>query len=98
VSREFIVTAEAEADLAEAKVWYDGRQDGLGTELVECVDEAFADVRRLPLIPRPIYRDLRRALVRRFPYAVIYRVTDDRITVVAVYHTSRDPRGWQNRV
>lgn len=97
MSRDFIVTPDAEADLAEAKAWYDGRQDGLGTELIEAVDEAFALVQKLPLLSRPVYRDLRRVLVRRFPYAVIYRVADDRITVVAVYHTSRDPRGWQSR-
>jgi hypothetical protein len=36
-------------------------------------------------------------LVRRFPYAVIYRIDDDQTTVVAVYHSRRDPRGWQSR-
>jgi hypothetical protein len=39
----------------------------------------------------------RLALVRRFPYAVVYRIDDDQITVVAVYHMHRDPRGWQSR-
>lgn len=97
MSREFIVSPEAEDDLAEAKRWYDNRQYGLGTELVECVDEAFATITRLPLVPAPVFEGLRRVLVRRFPYAVYYRVSDDRIDVVAVYHTSRDPRGWQER-
>jgi mRNA-degrading endonuclease RelE of RelBE toxin-antitoxin system len=35
--------------------------------------------------------------VRRFPYVVVYRIDDEQITVVAVYHTSRNPRGWRRR-
>lgn len=35
--------------------------------------------------------------VKKFPYMVFYRVDDDQITVLAVYHTSRDPAGWQSR-
>ena len=40
----------------------------------------------------------RRGLTRRFPYGVYYRDFPDRVEVVAVYHTSRDPSGWQTRV
>jgi hypothetical protein len=35
--------------------------------------------------------------VRRFPYGVFYRVDSDQIAVLAVYHSKRDPRGWQVR-
>lgn len=97
MNRAFIISPEAEDDLAEAKKWYDDRRDGLGTEMIEKVEEALDTIRRIPLVPRVVHRDLRRVLVRRFPYAVFYRVTDDQITIVAVYHTSRDPRGWQSR-
>jgi plasmid stabilization system protein ParE len=41
---------------------------------------------------------IREGLLTRFPYAVYYRVLADRIRVLAVYHTSRDPSGWQTRV
>jgi plasmid stabilization system protein ParE len=36
-------------------------------------------------------------LVRRFPYAVYYRVERERIAVVAVHHGKRDPSPWQSR-
>jgi toxin ParE1/3/4 len=97
MSRTLIVDTEAEEDLARAKKWYDDKRDGLGVEFLEEVDEAFESIRRMPLVSRILFADLRRMLVRRFPYAVFYRVTEDRITVVAVYHTSRDPHGWQSR-
>jgi plasmid stabilization system protein ParE len=50
-----------------------------------------------PELPATIYRDVRRALVRRFPYAIYYRVEPERIAVIAIHHGKRDPRHWQSR-
>ena len=61
------------------------------------VEEVFARLQRMPESYEEVFQDLRLARVRRFPYIVVYRVDDDQLTVVAVYHTSRDPRGWQGR-
>lgn len=83
--------------MARAKKWYDDRRDGLGTELLEKVEQAFDVITRMPMTPRLVYKDLRRVLTRRFPYGIFYRVSETRITVVAVYHTSRDPQGWKDR-
>jgi len=95
--RDFIIDPEAEVDLAHARQWYDDRRDGLGLEFIEKVEEAFDRIQRMPLVPRIVFKDLRRVLLRRFPYAVFYRSGEHRIVVVAVYHTSRDPAGWQAR-
>ncbi len=97
MSRVFIVRAEAEEDLAEARRWYENRREGLGDELIEQVDATFERIRRMPLVPAVKYKNVRRVLLKRFPYAVFYHVDDDQITIIAVHHTSRDPRGWQSR-
>lgn len=97
MTREFIIDPEAEADLVRAKNWYDDRRNGLGAEFVEKVEHAFEVIRRMPTTPRLVFKDLRRVLTRRFPYSIIYRVSERRITIVAVYHTSRDPLGWKDR-
>ena len=68
----FLVEAEAEAELDEAFNWYEGRAQGLGTEFTRAVRAAFALIARNPeQFPR-VRGDVRRALVRRFPYAVYY--------------------------
>jgi plasmid stabilization system protein ParE len=97
VNLPLIVNPEAEADLADAKVWYDAQRPGLGDEFLDGAREVFDRLRRMPHLYGKVFQDLRLALIRRFPYAVIYRVDDDQITVVAVYHNRRDPRGWQDR-
>jgi plasmid stabilization system protein ParE len=40
---------------------------------------------------------VRRALVRRFPYAVYYVAEPDQISILAVIHTRRHPHRWQSR-
>jgi plasmid stabilization system protein ParE len=39
----------------------------------------------------------RRALLKRFPYAVYFAVDNEIIVVLAVFHTSRDPESWRRR-
>ena len=97
MSRPVIVNPEAEADLADAKAYYDRQRSGLGDDFLERVGEVLNSLGETPERHAKVFQELRRSLVRRFPYAVFYRVDDDQVTVVAVYHTRRDPRGWQGR-
>ena len=97
VNRPLIVNPEAEADLADARAWYDGQRAGLGDVLLTRVEEIFARIQRTPELFGKVFQELRLARVRRFPYVVVYRIDEDQITVVAIYHTSRDPRGWHRR-
>lgn len=93
----FLVEPEAEAELEEAFVWYEGRATGLGTEFTRAVRAVFAAIRRNPEQFARVRHDIRRALVRRFPYAVYYVVEPEQIAVIAVVHTRRHPRRWQSR-
>jgi hypothetical protein len=44
------------------------------------------------------YEDYRRALVRRFPYAVFYEYADGIVKVYCAFHTARDPEKWRERL
>ena len=63
---------EAEAELAEATDWYETRSGGLGGQFLMAVDAAVARVARDPDAFPIVYRDVRRVLLRRFPYALYY--------------------------
>jgi plasmid stabilization system protein ParE len=97
VNLPLIVNPEAEADLVDAKSWYDDVRPGLGDEFLRDVEDVLGGIRRMPELYGKVFQNLRLVLLRRFPYVVVYRVDEDQITVIAVYHTSRDPRGWQGR-
>jgi len=97
VNLPLIVNPEAEADIAEAKAWYDAQRPGLGDDLLDRIREVMNLVQRQPLLHGKVFQDLRLVLVERFPYAVVYRIDDDQITVVAIFHTRRDPNHWKSR-
>jgi len=44
-----------------------------------------------------VYKNVRRALLRRFPYSLFFVLEDDALFVIAIFHASRDPSHWQRR-
>jgi plasmid stabilization system protein ParE len=98
MAAELILPPETEADLAEAYAWYESRRAGLGEEFLGCVDACIEAIRRTPEIHAIVHASYRRALVRRFPYAVFHEHTEATLTVYAVFHTSRDPDKWRRRL
>jgi plasmid stabilization system protein ParE len=89
---------EVEAEIADAADWYEARSTGLGTEFLRAVDAAIASIQRYPLGYQVVFKDSRRALLRRFPYSVIYSISDNEILIVTCIHGKRDPKSWQDRV
>ncbi len=77
--------------------WYEQRRAGLGRGFLGEVEKVLAEIAANPARFGFVDADIREGLLRRFPYAIYYRVLADRIRVLAVYHTARDPSGWQSR-
>lgn len=92
-----LVRPAAAADIDEAFLWYERQRAGLGNEFLAAVQSALDDVVMHPAKYPVIHRDTRRALLRRFPYAILYRVYGEVVVVVACMHGRRDPRRWASR-
>ena len=89
---------EAERDVADAYDWYQARRAGLGEDFLSCVDACVQALCRSPEMYAVVHETYRRALVRRFPYAIFYEHAGDVVTVYSVFHTSRDPAKWRQRL
>jgi plasmid stabilization system protein ParE len=92
------VRRAAELDIAEAHVWYEKQRQGLGAEFHFEVSRVFLLLEQTPLIYPVLYRDVRRALVHRFPYLLWYRVVDESVTVLACTHVRKDPEKVTRRL
>jgi hypothetical protein len=66
-------------------------------EFLRSLDAALARVEREPLRQAVVHASARRALLRRFPYSLIYETSPDEILIVACIHGRRDPKRWQER-
>jgi len=88
---------EAERDLADAAIWYEQQRQGLGNEFLSEALAAFNAIAERPLQYQIVRRDTRRALTRRFPFGIYFRIETTQIVVVAIMHGSRHPNRWKTR-
>ena len=98
MTTKLIVAPEAEQDLAEANAWYEQQRAGLGEEFMGCIDARIEAICRWPEMCEIVHEDYRRALVRRFPYAIFYEHSENAVTVYSIFHTARDPQKWRQRL
>jgi len=97
VKRQVIVRPEAAGDIEDAYSWYERARPGLGDEFLAAIRSQLDLVIEHPEQSPEIHRNTRRALVRRFPYSILYRVEPNAILLVAVFHAKRDPKTWRAR-
>jgi plasmid stabilization system protein ParE len=84
-------------DVAAAFEWYQNEQPGLGLEFLEELRASYDRMAAGPLQYSLVRDDIRRALLKRFPYAVYFAVEADQVVVVSVLHERRNPMEWQRR-
>ena len=88
---------EADAEFQEAIRWYGGQRKGLDAEFMLCVEEALGRILSGPQMYPVVHRHARRAVVRRFPFVIIYEMGSEEIRVLSVFHSRRDPGRWRSR-
>jgi plasmid stabilization system protein ParE len=93
-SRPLEILASAAFEMDAAFAWYEQRQAGLGTDFLRACDAAFSGIARVPEAYREIRPQVRRALLRRFPYMVFFRASSERVVVLAVVHVRQSPDVW----
>jgi len=98
MKRGLFMRPEAESDLRDAYRWYEEQRSGLGDDFLEWVEAALLEIQANPQQFPVIHKEVRRALVRRFPYAVFYVPFSQTVTVLAVFHCRRDPGTWRIRL
>jgi toxin ParE1/3/4 len=88
---------DAERELQDATIWYDHQRKGLGAEMFLCVDESIARILDNPLQYPMIHKNIRRTVVRRFPFAIFFEVDENEIRIIAIFHSRRNPDRWKSR-
>lgn len=90
------IDPNAHDDLRRSSQWYEDQRPGLGHEFLEEVDMVFTRIGRTPLRFPEVEPNVRRALLRRFPFAV-YFSKGDVVEIIAVLHMRRDPESCRTR-
>jgi len=89
-----IIRPRARLQIAEAIDWYDSQIPGRGDDFLRSFEGTIESICRNPYQYQVLRGDLRRAVLRRFPYLIIYAVAGDEVIVLRCVHAHRDPRRW----
>ena len=83
---------EVENDILAGYAWYEEKSPGMGEEFLRMCYTSAHDVIHHSLGYPKVYGEFRRRLLRRFPYAMYYRVEDNAIVIFGFFHCARNPR------
>ncbi len=95
--RPVIFRRQAKYEFDEAGDWYEQESTGLGLAFLAEIESLIQRIATSPEQFPVLYRDVRKAVARRFPYCVYFRERDQRIVVLAVFHSARNPAVWKKR-
>lgn len=97
MNRSLVVEPEADSEVSEVAAWYAEHSLELCRDFLGAIDLALAAVQQNPYQYQVVFKNVRRVLVGRFPYMLMYTASDDRVIVAACLHCRRDPGVGQRR-
>ena len=93
-----ILHPAAENEISEAAWFYERQAQGLGEDFLEDFEKTLAHLSAHPEAGAPMGETIRRVLLRRFPFSILYRPLEDELRILAVMHHRRRPGYWKGRV
>ncbi|MCP5500976.1 MAG: type II toxin-antitoxin system RelE/ParE family toxin [Leptospiraceae bacterium] len=100
INYKLLLTNEAAYDLEEVIDYYENVREGLGKDFFLSYQKAEELIKSNPKIYACIEGEVRRALTDKFRYSIFYHIIENQqiVEVLAVIHTSRDPKYWKKRI
>jgi len=89
-------------ELAEEELWaavdyYDEQKNRLGKDFAKALQITMQTLRKNPALFPKVYKNRRKAVIKKFPYMIVYEVSKDTIFVLSIFHTHRNPKIWKKR-
>jgi toxin ParE1/3/4 len=97
MKRRLVLRRTAEREFDESIAWYQREREGLGLEFQATIEDYFQRIAENPEWFPKVRREVRRAVVRRFPFVIHFLIETDRIVIISVFHTRREPEQLKDR-
>ncbi|WP_346864197.1 type II toxin-antitoxin system RelE/ParE family toxin [uncultured Draconibacterium sp.] len=98
ISYQLEFTQAAKADIRHARLWYNNQRENLGNEFLMEIEKIQNNILANPKQFAKVRHHIRKAVLKRFPYNLFFVVIRNNISVIAVFHNSRNPKIWEARM
>jgi hypothetical protein len=88
---ELIIKEEAQLEIIETFIYYEGKKEGLGESFLDHLDSYFKWIKHYPFHFSEKRKPYREAVINRFPYLIIYEVLENEVIVYSVFNAWQDP-------
>ena len=82
---------EASYEFLNAVEWYESRSKGLGLRFTDEIDSTIERIKLNPELYPSIVEDIKRIQVNKFPYSIFYKIEDDTLVILRIFHNKRKP-------
>ncbi|MBU6410635.1 MAG: type II toxin-antitoxin system RelE/ParE family toxin [Verrucomicrobia bacterium] len=97
MNRRFVLRRVAEQEFEHSIAWYENQRKSLGQKFRSTIEDYFQQIADHPEWFTKVRGEVRRAVVRRFPFVIHFLVEKEGIVILSVFHTSRDPEQLKYR-
>jgi plasmid stabilization system protein ParE len=87
----------AKKDFSETKYWYSEKSIVAYNNFLLEIKDNLNRIADNPFIFRKIYKNIRVCSLNKFPYQIFFYIKENTVTILSIFHTSRNPSIWQNR-
>jgi toxin ParE1/3/4 len=87
----------AERELNDAALYYESESAGLGVRFLDEIEQYIGAIIKNPEAGKKVRGQVRRRILRKFPYGILYSAKDDGVRILAVMNLKRRPMYWVGR-
>ena len=97
MNRGFVLRRAAEKEFDDSIAWYEAGRAGLGQEFRAAIEECFQRIAGNPEWFPAVRGEVRRAVVRRFPFVIHFLIEKERLVILSIFHSSLEPKQLKYR-
>jgi plasmid stabilization system protein ParE len=86
------LSTRAQLDIWEIIEWYESRQAGLGERFSNKLNRLLYEIAKHPQYYSFYKEEFRRAILKPFPYLVIFKIAEEEIVIYSIIYGGRDPQ------
>ena len=91
------ISNEAEVDFDKSYEYYLENSLKIADTFFKIINSSIENIKQSPFSFPVAYKNIRKYIVKKFPFVIYFQIEDSIIKVIAIFHTSRNPEIWNDR-